>query len=42
MTEILVLESGQIVERGTHVELLEQNGLYKHMIEVQNQMLVTV
>lgn len=42
MDEILVLEGGRIVERGTHAELLENNGLYKRMVEVQNQMLVTL
>ncbi len=42
MHEILVLERGRIVERGTHYQLLEKNGLYKRMVEVQNQMLATV
>ncbi len=42
MDEILVLEGGRIVERGTHAELLKANGLYKRMVEVQNQMLATV
>jgi ATP-binding cassette subfamily C protein CydC len=42
MDEILVLEGGRIVERGTHAELLRANGLYKRMVEVQNQMLATV
>ena len=42
MDEILVLDRGRIVERGTHYRLLEQNGLYKRMVEVQNQMLATV
>ncbi len=42
MHEILVLEQGRIVERGTHYQLLEKNGLYKRMVEVQNQMLATV
>jgi ATP-binding cassette, subfamily C, bacterial CydC len=41
MDEILVLNRGRIVERGTHAELLEANGPYKHMVEVQNQMLAT-
>ena len=42
MDEILVLEGGRIVERGTHAELLKANGLYKRMVEVQDQMLATV
>ncbi|MDQ3286406.1 MAG: ATP-binding cassette domain-containing protein, partial [Actinomycetota bacterium] len=42
MDEILVLEGGRIVERGTHAELLKASGLYKRMIRVQNQMLATV
>jgi ATP-binding cassette subfamily B protein len=39
MDEILVLESGQIRERGTHTQLLEANGLYRQMFDVQNGML---
>lgn len=31
--EILVLDSGRIVERGTHPELLEKGGLYKTLYE---------
>jgi ATP-binding cassette subfamily C protein CydC len=42
MDEILVLEGGRIVERGTHTELLKANRLYKRMVEVQNQMLARV
>ena len=40
MDEILVLDRGRIVERGTHHQLLEAKGLYKRTVEVQNQMLV--
>ncbi len=32
---ILVMEKGQIVERGNHQELLRQNGYYKHLFELQ-------
>ena len=32
---ILVIDRGQIVERGTHAELLEQGGLYAHLYETQ-------
>jgi ATP-binding cassette subfamily B protein len=35
--EILVLEHGRIVERGTHAALLEQRGLYAHMWALQQQ-----
>ena len=42
MDEILVLEGGRIVERGTHPQLLEKNGLYTRMFEIQNQMLTTL
>lgn len=33
MDEILVLDKGQIVERGKHAELLRQKGLYHKMWE---------
>jgi ATP-binding cassette subfamily B protein len=33
--KILVLEGGQIVERGTHDELLDNDGLYAHLWGVQ-------
>lgn len=32
---ILVLRSGEIVEEGTHTELLKKNGYYKKLIEAQ-------
>jgi ATP-binding cassette subfamily B protein len=32
---ILVMDRGQIVERGTHPELLAQHGLYAHLYETQ-------
>jgi ATP-binding cassette, subfamily C, bacterial CydC len=41
MDEILVLDGGRIVERGTHEKLLEAGGLYHHMVEVQSDILVT-
>jgi subfamily B ATP-binding cassette protein MsbA len=33
--EIIVIQSGQIVERGRHETLLSQSGLYKKLIEIQ-------
>ncbi len=33
--QILVMDKGQIVERGTHGELLAANGLYKKLFEMQ-------
>jgi subfamily B ATP-binding cassette protein MsbA len=32
---IIVLDSGKIVERGTHCELLEKNGVYARLYEMQ-------
>jgi subfamily B ATP-binding cassette protein MsbA len=32
---IIVLESGQIVEQGTHSQLIANNGLYKRLIDMQ-------
>ena len=39
MDEILVMSRGEIVERGTHDELLEKNGLYRQMWDVQKQLI---
>jgi ABC-type multidrug transport system fused ATPase/permease subunit len=33
--QILVIEAGQIVERGTHAELLAANGRYRHLYDKQ-------
>jgi ATP-binding cassette, subfamily B, bacterial len=32
---ILVLDRGRIVERGTHAELIDKGGLYRHLYETQ-------
>lgn len=33
--QILVMDKGQVVEQGTHAKLLAQDGIYKHMWELQ-------
>lgn len=33
--EIIVLQKGSIVERGTHQQLLDQNGFYKKLVDMQ-------
>lgn len=35
--DIIVLDEGQIVERGSHQQLMEEAGLYKEMWEAQAQ-----
>ena len=35
-TQILVLKNGEIIERGTHQTLLDQNGLYAKLARIQN------
>ncbi len=42
MDEILVLDSGRVYERGTHDQLVEADGLYRQMLDVQNGMLSLV
>jgi ABC-type multidrug transport system fused ATPase/permease subunit len=38
--EILVMDRGQIVERGTHHKLLNRAGLYRRLWDLQNQILL--
>jgi ATP-binding cassette subfamily B protein len=33
--QILVIDRGQVLERGTHRELLDQKGLYAHLYKTQ-------
>lgn len=33
--EIIVMEYGKVVERGTHKELIKKNGVYAHLIETK-------
>lgn len=40
MDEILVLDKGVVVERGTEEALLAQNGLYRKMWDLQNRALI--
>ena len=34
--EIIVLDSGRVAERGTHLELLHRNGLYTQTVKIQD------
>ncbi|AUC77180.1 ABC transporter ATP-binding protein [Olleya sp. Bg11-27] len=34
--EIIVMQKGQIVEQGTHSELLNKNGMYKKLVDMQS------
>ena len=34
--EIVVLQDGEIVERGTHSDLLNNDGMYSHLCKLQN------
>jgi ATP-binding cassette, subfamily B, bacterial MsbA len=34
--EIIVLQSGELVERGSHNDLLERNGVYRKLYDLQS------
>lgn len=42
MDEILVMDAGRLVDRGSHEELIQRPGLYRRMVEVQREMLTEV
>ena len=33
---IIVLENGEVKEQGGHEELIARNGIYKHLVDIQN------
>ncbi|QLH45320.1 MAG: hypothetical protein HWD58_06730 [Bacteroidota bacterium] len=35
--EIIVLEEGEIKERGNHQQLMEQKGIYRKLVEIQQE-----
>lgn len=37
--QILVLEDGKLAERGTHKELMKENGLYQRLYHIQQESL---
>ena len=41
MDEILVLENGRIVDRGTHTKLEARQGSYRRMLDIQHELLPT-
>ncbi|HKJ38956.1 MAG TPA: ATP-binding cassette domain-containing protein, partial [Anaerolineales bacterium] len=42
MDEIIVMDHGRIVERGKHIELMESNGLYRRLWNLQNRILYDI
>jgi ATP-binding cassette, subfamily C, bacterial CydCD len=39
VNEILVMNHGRIIERGTHTELTRQGSFYRHLLDLQNRIL---
>ena len=35
-SDIIVIDSGKIIERGTHSSLIHKNGYYKEMLDLQS------
>jgi ABC-type multidrug transport system fused ATPase/permease subunit len=33
-----VLDQGEIVEEGSHAQLMEKNGIFAHMVETQTRL----
>ena len=33
---IIVLENGEVKEQGSHEDLIARNGIYKHLVDIQN------
>ena len=37
--KVVVLEEGKVAQQGSPAKLMEQGGLYRHMVELQNESL---
>ena len=35
--QILVIDAGRVVQKGTHQQLIQQEGLYQHFINIREQ-----
>lgn len=35
--QIIVLDEGQIVQRGTHQELMQEHGIYRDFLSIRDQ-----